>query len=156
MNKKWFDSTFALAFRWVFFFPLALLGGTIGSIIFVLLQKWSIGLYLDADSFVMKYIFTFITGSTFAVIFLFLIILIVPKYKKSVLITSYVLLTLFSIWLLYVMSSGEYYRIMNSDINAQESDVINLSGTLFACFYALYEIIKKGGIKALDEFTENT
>lgn len=155
MDKKWYNSTLALAFRWLFFFPLALLGGTIGSIIFVLLQKWSIGIYLDTDSFIMKYIFTFITGSTFAVIFLFLIILIVPKFKKTVLIISFVLLTLFSIWLLYVMSNGEYYRIMNSDINAQERDVINLCGTLFACFYALYEVIKKGGIKALDEIIEN-
>lgn len=138
------------------FFPIALLGGSIGSIIFVLLQKWSIGLYLDADSFVMKYLFTFITGSAFAAIFLFLIILIVPSYKKIVLIISYILLTLFSIWLLYIMSNGEYYIKTNSDIRAKESDVINLCGTIFGCFYLLYTVVKDGDWnKNLEELIES-
>lgn len=155
MNKKWYNSKFAIFTRWVFFFPLAILGGTIGSNILIILQKWSVGMFLDVDSFVMKYLFTFINGSAFAGCFLYLIILIVPRYKKHTFIISFILFTSFQLWLLYTMSTGEYYRKFNSDISAQQADVVNLCGTLFACFGILYEIIKAGGLKALDEITES-
>jgi hypothetical protein len=155
MEKKWYNSTISIFIRWVFFFPLAILGGTIGSNILVFLQKWSIGRYLDVDSFIMKYVFSLINGSAFAGLFLYLTILIVPRYKKNIFITSYILFTSFQIWLLYIMSTGEYYRKFNSDTSAQETDIINLCGTLFMCFYVLYEIIKIGGYKALDEIIES-
>lgn len=155
MEKKWYNSTLIIVFRWIFFLPLATIGGTVASNILVFLQKWAVGRYLDVDSFVMKYVFTFINGSAFAGCFFYLTILIVPRFKKYIFITSYLLFTTLQIWLLYIMSNGDYYRRFNSDISAQESDVINLCGTLFVCFYALYEIIKNGGIKALDEIIES-
>lgn len=155
MSNKWYNSTIVIVLRWILFIPLSLLGGTIASNILVLIQEWSLGRYLDVNSFVMKYVFTFINGSTFAVCFLYLLIIIIPRYKKNVFIFTYIFFTLFQIWLLYVMSNGEYYSKFNSDISAQESDVINLCGTLFVFFYTIYETFKNRGFKALDEIIEN-
>jgi hypothetical protein len=156
MEKKWYNSTFAIILRWIFFIPLATLGGTVGSNILVLLQKWSIGLYLDVDSFVMKYVFTFINGSAFAGFFIYLSIRLIPKNKKVVFIITYIAFTLIQIWLLYFMASGDYYIKLKSDISAQEADVINLCGTIFGCFYLLYVVVKDGHwTKNLDEFIES-
>lgn len=157
MDKKWYNSKFVMFLRWVFFIPIAMLGGAICSGILILLQKWSVGRYLDTDSYVMKYVFTFFNGSAFTICFLYLTILIVPKYKKIVFISSYSFLTLISVGALYLMlmSNGEYDWLLNSNINAREGDLINLCGTLFACFYLLYSVIKKGGMRELEEIIES-
>ncbi len=155
MGKKWYNTTLAIVFRWIFFIPLAIIGGTAGSNILLLLQKWSIGMYLDVDSFIMKYIFTFINGSAFAGFFFYLSIRLIPKNKKIVFVITYIIFTLSQIWLLYFMASGDYYIKLKSDIGAQEADVINLCGTIFGSFYLLYAIVKDGHwIKNLDEFIE--
>lgn len=155
MKTKWYDSIFILGLRWIFFIPLSIVGGAIISNILVWLQKWSIGRFLDVDSFVMKYIFTFINGSAFAGGFFYLVILIVPKFKKGVFIISYLIFTLLQMWLLYVMYNGDYYSKFNSDIMAQKGDVVNLCGSLFICFYLLYTVFKNGGIEELDEIIES-
>jgi hypothetical protein len=151
MKAKWYNSTFIVVLRWIFFIPLSLLGGSLASVFLTIILEFTLDRYFDSDSFVLKYLFGFLQGSMSGALFFIIMVNILPKFKKNIVLVIFILFTIINLWILALVYTGEYYQRFNIDISNKEGNIIHIIGSLFFCFSTVYYVFKNGGLKFIDE-----
>lgn len=83
--------------RWLFFFPLAIVGAFIGGFLWSIINKASLGLYFSIDGFFYKLLDFSGAGFIAGAIFIFLGVQIAPYKKHSIAIFLLILSVIFSL-----------------------------------------------------------